>query len=79
MLSEILIIGLPIALIVFCAVCVSRYTEAKSANKKNPDTYTEAEINTRKLLMIISLVLIGLGVVAIIAFAVLLFFAIAFM
>ncbi len=79
MLAEILFIVVPVALIIFCVVCASRYSEAKRANKETPGTYSEDELKTRKVLMIIAVVLAGLMLAAVGVLAVMLFFAIAFM
>jgi len=71
--------AIPVAAIVFFAVSLYRYRRAKKENKKNPDTFSTAEIKARRILLIVSSVIAGTLAAVVIAFAVLLGMAVAFM
>ncbi len=78
-LTEALFYGIPLAAFVFLIICLVRYRDAKNKNKEVPGTFTETQIKTRKWLLILASVIAGVFALVVIAFAVLLFLAIAFM
>lgn len=71
--------GIPIAAILFLAISLYRYVHAKSANKKEPGTFSASEMKKRKILVIVSSVIAGVLALVVIGFAILLYTAVAFM
>lgn len=71
--------GIPVAAICFFAGSLYRYFHAKSVNKKEPDTFSAAEMKKRKILLIVSSVIAGVLALVVIGFAILLYTAVAFM
>jgi len=71
--------AIPVAAILFFAVSLYRYRKVKKENRKNPDAFSVAEIKTRRILLIVSSVIAGTLAAVVIAFAVLLGMAVAFM
>lgn len=65
--------------IVFFVVTLVMYYRAKKQNKKNPGTYTEMQIQSRKALLIASSVIFGLIAVVVIGYIALLMMVVAFM
>ena len=65
-------------LIAFIASLIS-FCHAKSKNKKNPGTYSDTQIKTRKNLLIASSIIAGIILAVLIGNFVLLMFAIAHM
>lgn len=78
-LTQLFFYGIPLAAIVFFVVSVYRYVKAKRANKRQPGTFSEEEVNSRKLCMIVSSVIMGILVLIVVGLAVLLFMAVAYM
>jgi hypothetical protein len=75
----VLFFALPFLTVGFFGISLFRYLGAKKANKKNPDTFSSDEIKKRKLLFIISTVVMGVFVTIVIGVTVLLCMAIAYM
>lgn len=65
--------------IVFFVVSLALYISAKRKNRQVTSPYIQKEMATYKVLLIISSVILGLLLAVVITFAVLFFFAIAFM
>ena len=76
---EFLFFAVPIGAIVFFAVSLHRYRSAKEQNKQLPGSVSQEQMKIRKLLLILSSVIAGVLVLAVIGVIVTLFFAIAFM
>ncbi|MBQ2944318.1 MAG: hypothetical protein IJD93_06500 [Ruminococcus sp.] len=70
---------IPLAFFVFFAVSLILFLVAKAKNKKAPDTYSKAQIKTRKILLIISGVIAGILLAVITALVLLLYMAVAYM
>lgn len=71
--------GVPILALVFFCVSLVRYISAKRKNKRQPESVGAKELQRRKLLLIISSVIVGVFVFAIVGLIVLLHTAVAFM
>lgn len=76
---QIFFYGIPLAAILFFAISLYCYCKAKKTNKMQPGTFTEEELKIRKVLLIVSSVIMGILVVVVIAFIALLSMAVAFM
>ena len=70
---------LPIAIIAFFVTSLVLYIIAKNRNKKTPGSYNDVQMQTRKLCLIFSSILLGLLVLAALSVFSLFFMAIAFM
>jgi len=70
---------IPAAAVLFFVISLSLYREAKHRNKIAPGTYSDEQIKTRKICLIISSVIAGALVVVVLAFIFLLMMAVAFM
>lgn len=75
----VLFFALPFLTVGFFGISLFRYLSARNANRKNPDTFSADEIKKRKLLFIISSVVMGVFVTIVIGVIVLLCMAIAYM
>lgn len=71
--------GLPAAALVFFVVSLVLFLSARRQNKRAPGSVEPAVLRTRRLMLIISSLIAGVFVAVVIAFAVLLFMAVAFM
>lgn len=71
--------SIPVAAIVFFVVSLIRYRSAKKLNMQASDTYSEEQMKSRRNLMITSSVIAGILVAVVIAFACLMFMAVAYM
>lgn len=60
--------GIPVAALVFFVVSLCRFISAKSKNKKEPGAFSAEEMKTRKMLLIISALIVGVLVAVVIAF-----------
>ena len=78
-LTSLLFTLLPVAITVFFAVSIILWCVAKSANKKIPYKYSDEQIKTRKICLIVSSVLFGAMVIGIVSLVSLFMMAIAFM
>ncbi len=79
MISEYIFYLIPLAALIFAAVCIYRYCTARRKNKTVPGSFSTQEMKMRKLLMIISIVIAGIFLVIVVGFILLLFMAVAFM
>lgn len=70
---------IPVAAVIYAIVSIVSYSSAKKANLKNPDTFNAEEMKSRKNSMIISSVVAGVLLAVVIAFACLMFMAVAYM
>lgn len=71
--------GLPAAAFVFFAVSLVLYCSARRKNKRASGSVDAAVLRTRRLMLIVSALIAGAFAAVVIAFAVLLFMAVAFM
>lgn len=78
-LIQFIFYGIPIAALWFFFSSLYRYLSAKRKNKTEPDSFSVEEMKKRKLLLIVSSVIAGVLVAVVVAFAILLFSAVAFM
>lgn len=79
LLLAVLFFGVPLGALVFFIVSLVRFLSARSANQNAPDTFSPAEMQKRRILLIVSGVLAGAFLLVVIAVVVLLFTAVAFM
>lgn len=79
--NEVLFYGIPLAAFVFFIVSLVRYRQMKTAieSMSEPDQDSLQKLKTRKFLLIVASVIAGVFALVVIAFAVLLFLAVAFM
>ena len=78
-LSKYIFFGIPLAAILFFIISLCRYISAKMKNKKEPCSFDTEEVNKRKKLLIISSVIVGVLAAVVVAFAVMLCMAVAYM
>lgn len=70
---------IPLFAVLFFGISLSRYLYAKRRNKRIPGTYTDAQMKSRKVWLIVSSVVAGILAVVVLAFIGLLMMAVAFM
>ncbi len=78
-LTQIIFYGIPIATLVFFIISLCRYLSAKRRHRLDPASISEAQLKSRKTLMIVSLILAAVFVAVVIAFILLMLMAVAFM
>lgn len=78
-ITQFLIWALPVAAIVLFVVSLVRYIRARRANRRAPDTYNKWQMTSRQVWLIVTSVIVGVMVLAVIGFAALLMMAVAFM
>ena len=71
--------GLPVAALVFFVVSLVMYVRAKRANKRAPETYGTPQMTVRRVCLIVSSCMVRMMLLVIVAFALLLMTAVAFM
>jgi len=76
---EVLYYLIPASALIFFAVSLLCYLRAKSKNRRVPGTYSEKQMKTRRICLIISSVIAGIMAVVVIGFIGLLMMAVAFM
>ena len=74
-----ILFGLPIAAEAFLVVSIIRFILAKVKNKRVPNSYTDKQIKTRLILLIVSAAIYLTLIAVIIGFILLFFSAIAYM
>lgn len=79
MLYDILFFGIPASMFLFFGISLYRYRRAKKENREHPGTYSPEEMKKRKLMLIVSSVIVGVLLAVIIGFIVLMYMAVAFM
>ena len=70
---------IPAAALIFFGISLFRYCYAKHKNKRTPGTYSEEQMKSRKIFLIVSSVIAGILAVVVLAFIGLLMMAVAFM
>lgn len=70
---------IPIFAVLFFSISLFRYHYAKHKNKRAPGAYSDAQIKSRKICLIVSAVIAGILAVVVLAFIGLLMMAVAFM
>ena len=70
---------IPLFAVLFFGISLFRYLYAKRRNKRIPGTYTDAQMKSRKVWLIVSTVVAGILAVVVLAFIGLLMMAVAFM
>ena len=78
-IAEALYYIIPAAALIFFGISLFRYCYAKHKNKRTPGTYSEEQMKSRKIFLIVSLVIAGILAVVVLAFIGLLMMAVAFM
>lgn len=78
-LISILYYLIPVAAIAFFLGSLIAYLIAKNKNKRAPGTYSDAQIKSRKICLIVSGVIAGILLAVVLAFIGLLMMAVAFM
>lgn len=79
LLYDIIFFAIPIILIALFGISLYRYISAKKQNKSVPGTFSDAEIQKRKIMLIVLSVIAGVLAVIVLGFIALLFMAVAFM
>lgn len=79
LMYDVLFFGIPTALLVLFGISLYRYLFAKKQNKKVPGTVSEEEMKSRKTMLIVLSVMVGVFIVIVVGFMALLFMAVAFM
>ncbi len=77
--SYLLLVLLPLAIVAFFVISLVLYSLAKSRNKKTPGRYNDVQMQTRKLCLIFSSVLLGLVIFAVVFIFSIFMMAISFM
>ena len=70
---------IPLFAVLFFCISLFRYLYAKRRNKRIPGTYTDTQMKSRKVWLIVSSVVAGILAVVVLAFIGLLMMAVAFM
>lgn len=70
---------IPLFAVLFFGISLFRYLYAKHKNKRTPGTYSDTQIKSRKICLIVSSVIAGILAVVVLAFIGLLMMAVAFM
>lgn len=74
-----LFFGIPAILIILFGNCLYRYISAKNQNKVSPGTFSDTEIKNRKIMLIVTSVILAIFAVIVIYFIILLSRAVAYM
>ena len=78
-LSQILFYGIPLGALAFFVVSLVRFCGGRKANRLTPGVVPAEEMRVRKIMLVVSSVIVGLLAAVVIGFTVLLFMAVAFM
>ncbi len=70
---------IPVSAVLFFGISLFRYYYAKHKNKRVPGTYSESQIKSRKICLIVSSVIAGVLAIVVLSFIGLLMMAVAFM
>ena len=70
---------IPAAAVLLFGISLFRYCYAKHKNKRTPGTYSEEQMKSRKICLIVASVIAGILAVVVLAFIGLLMMAVAFM
>ena len=74
-----LFFGLPVAAVIFFGISLSLYLSDRRKNKQTPGSVAPATLHKHRLMLTVSSIIAGSFAAVVIAFAVLLFTAVAFM
>ena len=78
-LSQILFYGIPLGALAFFVVSLVRFCGGRKANRLTPGAVPAEEMRLRKIMLVVSSVIVGLLAAVVIGFTVLLYMAVAFM
>lgn len=78
-LTAIMFFAVPIGTIIFFVVSLVLFLTARSENKHNPGAFSVQQIQTRKILLIVSSVITGVVLAVAIGLIALLYMALAYM
>ncbi len=78
-ISQLLFYGIPGAAVLFFGISLYRYCYAKYRNKRAEGSFGEDELWRRRILLILSSVMMGMLLAVVIGFSLLLLMAVAFM
>ena len=78
-LSQILFYGIPLGVLAFFIVSLVRFCGGRKANILTPGTVPAKEMRARKIMLVVSSVIVCLLAAVVIGFTVLLYMAVAFM
>ena len=71
--------GIPVILLIFFFVCLYRFLSARKKNKINPGSFSDESMKLRKILLIISSIMLACLVIVVVAFIAILSSAVAYM
>lgn len=77
--TQFIFYGIPIAAVIFFIISLCRYLSAKRRQRVAPDSISEEQLRTRRILLIVSIFIAGIFTAVVIAFILLMFMAAAFM
>lgn len=78
-LSQIVFYGIPLGALAFFIVSLVRFCGGRKANRLTPGAVSAEEMRARKIMLVVSSVIVGLLAAVVIGFTALLFMAVAFM
>ena len=78
-LSQILFYGITLGALAFFVVSLVRFCGGRKANRLTPGAVPAEEMRVRKIMLVVSSVIVGLLAAVVIGFTVLLYMAVAFM
>lgn len=78
-LYTVLFFLIPLVFLFLFVFSLCRFLIARAKNKKQPGTYTPAQMKSRKVFLMVSSILLGLLLLVVVGFIALLFMAIAYM
>lgn len=78
-LGELVLYGLPVAIVIFFIVSLVRFMAAKSKNRKAEGTFSAEEMKKRKVTLIVASILAAALLLFIIGLIALMFLAVAYM
>ena len=67
-LYGLIVFSMPVGIVVWFIISLSRFVSAKRQNKINPNTFSKSQITTRKVMLIVSSVLFGILVSLLLGF-----------
>lgn len=78
-LYNVLFFAIPLLFIVLFGISLFRYISAKRQNKATPGKFSDKEINTRGIILIVLSVILGIFVAVVLGFVGLMYMAVAYM
>lgn len=79
MLTDLIFYGSPIAAIVFFVISLYRYLSGKKQNKLSPNTVSDNEMESRRQMLVVSSVTVGIITLLAVGFIGLTFLVLAYM